>query len=428
MDSKKTDEEHMTIKLGIAGGNRGGSFERSLAGLEEEIELVAVCDPSDEVLRGWIEKHTGLEAFSNFEDLIESPNIDAVFVATPMPLHAAQSMMALNAGKHVLSEVIAATTLDECYALVETVEQTGMTYMMAENYCYRREAMMIKNMTDSQAFGDVTYAEGAYIHDCRDLMFDSNLARTWRGGSWGASGEAKTHSSRGNGYPTHSLGPIAQWLGINRSDRLTLTTTFVTSSLARRDWALSVLPQGHIDTTEDAWSDFTDSATTLIQTEKGRVICLRKDSASPRPHNMALHSLQGTKGAYISGRHAGEDPLVWINGISTGVSPANFGYKDMARPPELSDARGAEWQSLWELSNEYEHPYWKEYGSEATKAGHGGGDYFIMRDFASAVSGKIDPPIDVYDAVTWSSVFPISMENVNRMGEPLEIPNFRKNR
>ena len=100
----------------------------------------------------------------------------------------------------------------------------------------------------------------------------------------------------------------------------------------------------------------------------------------------------------------------------------------MARPPELSDARGAEWQPLWELSNQYEHPYWKEYGSEATKAGHGGGDYFIMRDFALAVSGKIDPPIDVYDAATWSSVFPISMENVNRMGEPLKIPDFRKNR
>ena len=51
-----------------------------------------------------------------------------------------------------------------------------------------------------------------------------------------------------------------------------------------------------------------------------------------------------------------------------------------------------------------------------------------MRDFALAVSGKIDPPIDVYDAATWSSVFPISMENVKRVGEPLEIPDFRKNR
>ena len=159
----------MTIRLGIAGGIRRGSFEQSLTSLEEEIELVAVCDPSDEILRGWIEKRTGLEAFSNFEDLIESPNIDAVFIATPMPLHAAQSMMALNADKHVLSEVIAATTLDECYALVETVELTGMTYMMAENYCYRREAMMIKKMTDSQAFGDLTYAEGAYIHELKKL-------------------------------------------------------------------------------------------------------------------------------------------------------------------------------------------------------------------------------------------------------------------
>ena len=65
----------MTIRLRIAGGNRRGSFEQSLAGLEEEIELVAVCDPSDEVLRGWIEKRSELEAFSNFEDLIENPNM-----------------------------------------------------------------------------------------------------------------------------------------------------------------------------------------------------------------------------------------------------------------------------------------------------------------------------------------------------------------
>ena len=203
--------------------------------------------------------------------------------------------------------MIAATTIDECYALVETVEKTGLTYMMAENYCYRREAMMVRNMAEQGIFGELTYAEGAYIHDCRDLMFNADLTRTWRGGAVpGADGNpGATQSSRGNGYPTHSLGPIAQWLGINRGDRLARTTTFVTKSAARQEWARSVLPDGHYDTTDAAWAEFTDSATTLIETEQGRVICLRKDSASPRPHNMALHSLQGTSGAYVSGRFDG---------------------------------------------------------------------------------------------------------------------------
>ena len=417
----------MTIRLAVAGGNRGSRFDQVIGWLEGKVELAAVCDPADQVRAEWTEGRPGLKTYSSFEDLVEDPEIDAVFIATPMLLHASQAITALNAGKHVLSEVIAATTLEECYALVETVEKTGLTYMMAENNCYRREAMMVQNMAARGVFGELTYADGAYIHDCRDLMFNADLTRTWRAAT-SAGADRKpgyTQSSRGNGYPTHSLGPIAQWLGINRGDRLVRTTTFVTKSAARQEWARAVLPEGHADTMDAAWADFADSATTLIETEQGRVICLRKDSASPRPHNMALHSLQGTSGAYISGRFDAEAPLVWVNGVSPGVSPHNFRYKDKARPGNIDESNGAEWQPLWDLSGEYEHPYWKLLGEEAVQAGHGGSDFFVMYDFARAVTGEIDSPIDVYDAVTWSSIFPISMENVKRNGEPLDIPDFK---
>ena len=412
----------MTIKLAVAGGNRGARFDQILGGLKEQIKMVAICDPEEQVRSQWTKGRPEIKAYAQFEDMVEDPEIDAVFIATPMLLHAGQALTAMTAGKHVLSEVIAATTLDECHALVEMVESTGLTYMMAENYCYRREAMMIKNMVEQNVFGDLTYAEGAYIHDCRDLMFNTDYSRTWRGGG---EGTGNTQASRGNGYPTHSLGPVAQWLGINRSDRLKRTTTFVTKSAARQEWARSVLPKGHFDTQDSAWSNFTDSATTLIETEQGRVICLRKDSASPRPHNSALHTLQGTNGAYMSGRFDGEDPLMWIDGVSKGVSPANFRYENKARPPGPANEVHPEWQPLWDLSDHYEHPYWKDLGEEAIQAGHGGGDYFVMYDFARAVAGEIEPPIDVYDAVTWSSIFPISIENVARNGEPLDIPNFK---
>jgi len=222
----------MTVRLAVAGGNRGSRFDQVLSGLQDQIELVAVCDPSDAVRTAWTEGRPELTAYSSLEELVEDPTIDAVFIATPMLLHARQALTALNAGKHVLSEVTATATLEECYELVETVEKTGLTYMMAENYCYRREAMLVKQMAHAGEFGELTYAEGAYIHDCRDLMFNDDLSRTWRGG---ASGTGNTQSSRGNGYPTHSLGPIAQWLGINRGDRLVRTTTFVTQSAARQE-------------------------------------------------------------------------------------------------------------------------------------------------------------------------------------------------
>ncbi|MCH8136946.1 MAG: Gfo/Idh/MocA family oxidoreductase, partial [Proteobacteria bacterium] len=95
----------MTIRLAIVGGNRGAYFDQVLGGLGGQIELTAICDSSDQVRAKWTENRPGLKAYSAFEDLVEDPEIDAVFIATPMSLHASQALTALNAGKHVLSEV-----------------------------------------------------------------------------------------------------------------------------------------------------------------------------------------------------------------------------------------------------------------------------------------------------------------------------------
>lgn len=412
------------VRLAVAGGHRGASFGNALRALSDRVELVAVCDPSEVARARWVEAWPRVKTYADFHRMLDDPAIDAVFVATPMPLHAQQSIAALNAGKHVLSEVIAATTIEECWALVQTVEKTGLTYMMAENYCYRREVMLVRNMAEQGLFGELTYAEGAYIHDCRDLMFNADGSRTWRGEMRLGNGQI----SRGNGYPTHSLGPVAQWLDVGRSDRLVRTTTFVTKPAARQEWARSVLPEDHRDAQPDAWRGATDSATTLIETERGRVICLRVDSASPRPHNMADYALQGTRGAFASARFDGEDPLAWIDGLSEGATPFNRGWMNVPRPKGHLERGSAGWGSLWDFAEEYEHPYWLKSGDTARASGHGGGDFFVLLDFLKAVAGEQPPAIDVYDAVTWSSITPLSVENVRRGGEPLEVPDFRNGR
>ncbi len=407
------------IRLAVVGGHRGGSFGAALEAFADKIRLVAVCDIDDRVLGQWAENHPDVETTASYESLLDDPNVDAVLLATPMMLHARQAVQAMNAGKHVLSEVIAATSLEECWELVETVERTGLTYMMSENYCYRRETMMVKHMAEQGAFGDLTFAEGAYIHDTRDLLIKKDGQRAWR-----AFREA-SQISRANTYPTHSLGPVSQWLGITRGDRFLRTTTFVTKSVARHEWAMSVLPEDHPDANPAAWARAADSASTLIETALGRVIVLRKDSASPRPHNMVHYGIQGTRGAFISQRHDNEDPLVWLDGSSPGVSPWNPGYTEMLRP-EGYDGPRAEWQTLWECVGEYEHPRWKARGREAMQAGHGGGDFFVIEDFADAVHNGTPPPIDVYDAVTWSCIMPLSAQNVESNGIPLEVPDFMR--
>ena len=393
------------VKLAVVGGQRGGAFKRALQAFEDRVELVAICDLSEGVLADWRARFPGIQTFVSYDDMLDKSDCTAVFVATPVFLHAQQVVKALHAGKHVVSEVFAAFTLDECWQLVETVEETGLVYMMAENYCYMRPNMMVLNMAQKGVFGEITYAEGAYIHDCRDLMFTADDEWTWRG-SW------RTRSI-GNGYPTHSLGPVAQWLGVNRpdGDRLVSTATWMSQPRAASLYVKDRFGADHPAAADDAWT-MGDSATTVIRTQKGAIIVLRVDWASARPHNMTHYLLQGTQASYISARrdHDREDHLIWIDGVSPGSSPKG----------------DAEWESLWDYSDDYEHPYWREWAADATGAGHGGGDFFVLKDFLAAIETGSRPPVDVYDAVTWSSIVPLSAQSVARGGAPVDIPNFRR--
>jgi predicted dehydrogenase len=392
----------MTIRLAVVGGRRGGSFNRALEAFRDRVELVAVCDLSEEMLARWREQHPGIKTLTSYDRLLDDPNVDAVLIATPYSIHAPQAIQAMRAGKHVMSEVIAAFTLDECWQLVETVERTGRTYMMSENYCYTRPNMMVLNMVRQGVFGDTLYAEGGYIHDTRNLMYDARNELTWRG-------EGRRRWN-GNTYPTHSLGPVAQWLGINADDRLVSTATWVGPSAGAQQYATRHLGPDH-PTAQPGFFISADCAITLIRTEKGKLIVLRRDSGSPRPHNMVHYALQGERASYLSPRHGKEDPLIWIDGVSPGQSPPD-----------------AEWESLWAYADRYEHPRWQARGEEARQAGHGGGDFFVIEDFLTAVETGQPPAVDVINAVTWSSIAPLSLVSVERGGAPVEVPDFRRAR
>ena len=112
-----------------------------------------------------------IRCYQNYEDLLADPFIDAVCLATPLRLHAQQFIQALYAGKHVLCEVTAAWTLEECWELIAAANRSKGTYMMSENCYFFREVMMVQNMVDGGVFGELTSAEGSYLHDCRKYYF-----------------------------------------------------------------------------------------------------------------------------------------------------------------------------------------------------------------------------------------------------------------
>jgi predicted dehydrogenase len=397
------------LRAAVVGGHRGGGYRHALAAMPEQVVLSAVCDRNEGVLAQWRQEFPHLPAFRRFEDLLASDVCDAVLLATPIQVHAAQSIAALEAGKHVLCEVVAGTTLDELWALVEAVERSGCVYMMAENYCYMRPNMMVRHMVEQGVFGQCTYAEGAYIHDTRNLLFTPDGELTWRG--------EIARDYNGNTYPTHSLGPVAQWLGCatpgpgrQPADRFVELVTFATADHSRWRYAAERFGPHH-PAAQPGFFQMGDSASTLLRTARGAVVYLRRDAASPRPHNMAHYVLQGIQASYVSPRHSGEDPLIWIKGRSPG------------------DQIGTErWEPLWTYAAEFEHPRWRERGAVARGAGHGGGDYFIIEDFVHAVLTGAPPAIDVYDAVAWSSVFPLSVQSVRHGARPVAIPDFRRGR
>ena len=151
------------VRAAVVGGRRGRGYRRAFAALPDAVQLAAICDRDPAVLTEWAEAFPDVPRFAAFEELLAADVCDAVFLATPIQAHVSQALAALSAGKHVLSEVPAATTIEECWALVEAVERSGRTYMLAENYCYMRPNMLVRNMVQGDVFGPCTYAEKSAI-------------------------------------------------------------------------------------------------------------------------------------------------------------------------------------------------------------------------------------------------------------------------
>ncbi len=366
----------MAIKVGIA-GKRGICFLQGLRGIED-VQVEAFCDIDEDVLTAEASKHGISHTYRVFEDMLAS-DIDAVIIATPMQLHVQQVLAALDAGKHVLSEVPAGTTMDEMYWLVEAVEHSGKVYMMAENYFYIPENQLIMNMVRGGVFGDVYFGEGEYLHNIKSIVHKNvggvNLWRNyWQLGL------------RGMFYPTHSAGPVMKWF---EGDRVK---------------SLCCMGAGHH--TQPSFRQ-EDTTITLCQMESGKMVKLRLDCLSERPHNMSYYSLQGTKGCYEAPRGLGDDHKIWLTGMD-------------------KDTDSASWRPLKDFWDEYMPERYKHATEEQRSAGHWGGDFFIVEDFINAVKGKAAPTVDVYEACEWSSIAMLSALSLMNGSKVVDMPDFRK--
>jgi len=190
--------------------------------------------------------------------------------------------------------------------------------------------------------GELIHAEGAYIHDYKMRTHDDRGGLEWRGEmyrDWNAIN-----------YPTHSIGPIAQWLGVNQPQGDVYESLVAVVSEPKGLWRYfrELYGSDHPGSDPVYWKQ-GDSQNAILRTRRGVTAVIRVDWTSPRPHNMTHYGLQGTNGAYVSARHPREDPLVLDLGPLSRVQLAPGGGIE------------AEWGSLWDYATDYEYPLWRRW-------------------------------------------------------------------
>src|SRR5258706_5222836 len=399
------------IKLGFIGVGLRGQSHLELALKRDDVEVIAICDIQQRMIdmslgivaqEGKAKPQVILDGPHGYKKLLENKDIDAVIIATPWEWHKTMCIDAMNAKKYVGCEVITGMTVDECWEIVRTSEKTGMPLMMLENVCYRRDVIAVLNMVRQNVFGELIHLQGGYQHDLREVKFNDGKNPYGHGAEFGEKGFSEAqwrtqHSVTRNGdlYPTHGIGPVAMMTNINRGNRFTQLVSYATKARGLHEHIVKVGGENH----PNAKVNFKlgDVVTTMIRTANDETILLQHDTNLPRPYSIGFR-VQGTKG-------------IWMD-VNKSI------YIEEQNP------KAHQWEDAKTWLDKYDHPLWKKYGNDAAGAGHGGMDWFVLNAFIEAVKRKTNTPQDVYDAVTWSAITPLSEKSIQQNGASVDFPDF----
>lgn len=368
-----------TVRIGFIGlGNRGMATLRRYLVIDG-VEIVALCDIHRDHLYDAAALLVGddrhfpalLDTTDGWRQLCERDDVDLIYICTDWLTHTPMACYAMEQGKHVAIEVPAATTVEECWLLVDTAERTRRHCFMLENCCYDTFHQATLTMAQQGLLGTLTHLEGAYIHDLRD-KYDADGPKGWMARLCG--------QHKGNPYPTHGIGPVCQLLDIHRGDRL--------------DYLVSLTPA--TDVPHDVCVN-----NTLIRTVNGKSILLQYDVTTPRPYSR-MQTVCGTRG-FVQ-----KYPKCCIM----------FDGKE----PVMDDAVEA-------IVSQYTQPHIAAIQEEGYRLGVPNiMNYTMDRRFIECLRQGLPLDIDVYDAAEWSCIAELSEQSALQGGVPVKIPDFTRGR
>jgi predicted dehydrogenase len=387
-----------TVRIGFIGLGMRGPGAVSRINHLEGVAINALCDlrpekvaAAQKILAPSTHKPATYSGQADaWKQLVDRDDIDLVYIATPWHLHTPMAVYAMERGKHVAVEVPAATTLEECWQLVETSERTRRHCMMLENCCYDFFELLTLNMARQGFFGDIIHGEGAYLHNLVDLNFSKNgYQDMWR---------LKQNYRNGSLYPTHGLGPICQIMNINRGDQMDYLVSVSSDDFTMAAHARQLAAQ------DSFYQPFTTKPfrgnlnTTTVRTKKGRTIMIQHDVSSPRPYSR-IHLVSGTKAT-----------------ASKWPSPARIATSHEKWLPEAE---------LKNLEEKYKPELTGKLGEMAKQiGGHGGMDFLMDWRLIDCLRNGLPLDQDVYDAALWSAMAPLSEWSVANRSTSIDVPDF----
>lgn len=392
-------------RIGFVGlGPRGSWLLQCLVNYVPNVTIPAVCDLVPERVQKAIDTvtQTGQPApvgyckgEYEYRSMFERDDLDAILIATGVQKEARIAVDAMKAGKDVATEVTGAYTLEDCWNLVETKERTGKRLMLLEQCCYDDLNLAILGMVRRGVFGEPYYAECSYVHDLKNDKDNSYFVQpdgtpTWRG--------QLLSDGYGSSYGPHGLTSVAKWMDINEGDRFESCTAVMSDP--RELHAQLVAHYGADSPAAQLKIKTGDFHTTLIRTAKGRMIRLDYSLTATRPYSR-YYLLQGMEGC-----------------LDTRVGCYLRGQGPMH-----------EWQPVETFVDKYRHPWWALEGEEADKVGgHGGMDFFCLREFVRMIVEGFQPWVDVYDTAAYNAINHCSQVSIDRKGAAVEIPDFTHGR
>lgn len=370
------DKPDRKIRMGVVGGGFGCSFYwhkhpnsivEAVSDLRperrENLKSVFKCD----------------KAYDSLEELIKDKNVEAVAVFTGAPDHVRHVVACLKAGKHVICAVPAAMTLEECKLLRDTVEKTGLTYMMAETSYYHQSAISARRFVREGKFGNIFCTEAEYHHAGLESLFFEGDKRTWR------------HALPLMNYPTHC-------------------TALLVGVTGERLVTVSCIGWGDDDPIlkDNAYHNPFWNETAFFKTDKGNAFRVA---------------------VYWKGAHHGCERAQWYGDKMSFFDPDPNGLGSIivrsGQQQEKDDAGFVRQLSPFE---KYEQPQWwnTDMLPEALRhnSGHEGSHTFLTHEFVDALVHERKPAVDVYEAIAYTAPGIVAHQSALKGGEQMKVPSF----